>query len=36
MRSKAEALRLAQRDVRATPRLAHPKFWAGFQLVGAN
>jgi tetratricopeptide (TPR) repeat protein len=34
--SKAEALRRAQRDLRADPRYSHPKFWAAFQLVGAN
>jgi CHAT domain-containing protein len=34
--TKAEALRLAQADVRARPEFAHPKFWAAFQLVGAE
>jgi CHAT domain-containing protein/tetratricopeptide (TPR) repeat protein len=34
--SKAEALRRAQRDVRQTPGWEHPRFWAGFQLVGAT
>lgn len=34
--SKAEALRRAQEDVRATPGYAHPRFWAAFQLVGAR
>jgi len=34
--TKAQALQLAQRDVRARPQYAHPKFWAGFQLVGAD
>jgi CHAT domain-containing protein len=34
--SKAEALRLAQEDVRATPGYQHPRFWAAFQLVGAR
>jgi len=38
-RSKADALRLAQRDVRArhigSDRYANPYYWAGFQLVGA-
>jgi tetratricopeptide (TPR) repeat protein len=34
--SKAEALRRAQQDVRRTPRFAHPRYWAGFQLVGAR
>jgi tetratricopeptide (TPR) repeat protein len=33
--SRAEALRLAQNDVRATPGFEAPKFWAAFQLVGA-
>ena len=34
--TKAEALRLAQEDVRATPGYQHPRFWAAFQLVGAR
>lgn len=34
--SKAEALWLAQNDVRATPGYQHPRFWAAFQLVGAT
>jgi len=37
--SKAEALRLAQRDVRTDashPRWSHPRYWAAFQLVGAR
>jgi tetratricopeptide (TPR) repeat protein len=34
--SKAEALRRAQGDVRATKEFAHPRFWAAFQLVGAR
>jgi CHAT domain-containing protein len=34
--AKAEALRLAQEDVRATPGYQHPRFWAAFQLVGAR
>jgi len=34
--SKAEALRRAQADVRRTPGLSHPRFWAAFQLVGAR
>ncbi len=33
---KAEALRRAQTDVRARPGFEHPRFWAGFQLVGAR
>ncbi|GLC24908.1 CHAT domain-containing tetratricopeptide repeat protein [Roseisolibacter agri] len=33
---KAEALRRAQRDVRATPRFRAPRYWAAFQLVGAS
>jgi CHAT domain-containing protein len=35
-RSKAEALRLAQRDVRSTPAFAEPRYWAAFQLIGAR
>jgi CHAT domain-containing protein len=35
-RSKVEALRLAQAEVRAMPKFASPKFWAAFQLVGAE
>ncbi len=34
--SKAEALRRAQNDVRTTSGYEHPRFWAGFQLVGAR
>ena len=34
--SKAEALQRAERDVRATPGYEHPRFWAAFQLVGAQ
>ena len=34
--TKAQSLQLAQRDVRARPQYAHPKYWAGFQLVGAD
>jgi CHAT domain-containing protein len=34
--SKAEALRRAERDVRATPGWAGPRYWAAFQLVGAR
>jgi len=34
--TKAEALQMAQRDLHAMPRFSHPKYWAGFQLVGAN
>jgi CHAT domain-containing protein len=33
---KAEALRRAQDDVRKTTGYEHPRFWAAFQLVGAN
>ncbi len=33
---KAEALRRAQTGLRAMPRFEHPRYWAGFQLVGAN
>jgi CHAT domain-containing protein len=35
-RSKAEALRRAQSDVRLTPGFAAPRYWAAFQLVGAR
>ena len=34
--AKAEALRRAQRDVRATRGFADPRYWAAFQLVGAR
>jgi tetratricopeptide (TPR) repeat protein len=34
--TKAEALRRAQSDLRATPAFDHPRFWAAFQLVGAR
>jgi tetratricopeptide (TPR) repeat protein len=34
--SKAEALRRAQLDVRATPGFESPRYWAAFQLVGAQ
>jgi CHAT domain-containing protein len=34
--SKAEALRRAQEDVRATRKFKHPRHWAAFQLVGAR
>ncbi len=33
---KAEALRRAQVEVRKTKGFEHPRFWAAFQLVGAN
>jgi CHAT domain-containing protein len=33
--SKSESLRRAQENVRATPGMKDPKFWAAFQLVGA-
>jgi CHAT domain-containing protein len=33
---KAEALRRAQDDVRRVRRYAHPRYWGGFQLVGAR
>jgi len=33
---KAEALRRAQNEVRQTPGFEHPRYWAGFQLVGAR
>ena len=35
-RTKAVALQLAQDAVRRTPGYAHPKYWAAFQLVGAD
>ena len=35
-KSKAEALRLAQSDVRSTKGYESPKYWAAFQLVGAR
>jgi CHAT domain-containing protein/tetratricopeptide (TPR) repeat protein len=35
-RSKAEALRLAQEDVRRTKGFEHPRYWAAFQLVGVR
>lgn len=34
--SKAEALRRAQEEVRATQGFEHPRYWAAFQLVGAR
>jgi CHAT domain-containing protein len=34
--AKAEALRRAQSDVRATSGFEHPRYWAAFQLVGAQ
>jgi CHAT domain-containing protein len=34
--SKAEALRLAQGEVRDLPGYSNPYYWAGFQLVGAQ
>jgi len=34
--TKAEALRRAQATVRAMPGFSHPRYWAGFQLVGAS
>jgi CHAT domain-containing protein len=34
--SKAEALRRAQEDIRTTGGWEHPRFWAAFQLVGAQ
>jgi tetratricopeptide (TPR) repeat protein len=34
--SKAEAVRRAQQDVRATAGFEHPRYWAAFQLVGAR
>ena len=35
-RSKAVALQQAQAAVRNTPGFAHPRYWAAFQLVGAE
>ena len=35
-KSKAEALRQAQSDVRSTKGYESPRFWAAFQLVGAR
>ena len=35
-RSKAVALQQAQQAVRQTPGFAHPRYWAAFQLVGAE
>ncbi len=35
-RTKAQALREAQAAVRHTPGFAHPRYWAAFQLVGAE
>jgi tetratricopeptide (TPR) repeat protein len=32
----AEALRLAQREVRSESRWRHPRYWAAFQLVGGS
>ena len=34
--SKGEALRLAQLDLQRTTAYAHPRYWAAFQIVGAN
>lgn len=34
--SKSESLRRAQTDVRKVSTFSNPKFWAAFQLVGAN
>jgi tetratricopeptide (TPR) repeat protein len=34
--TRAEALRLAQRDLRAHPAYGHPRYWAAFQLIGAS
>ena len=34
--SKSEALRLAQRDLQRMPAYSHPRYWAAFQLVGAQ
>lgn len=35
-RTKARALQMAQNDLRRTPGYESPKFWAAFQLVGAD
>jgi CHAT domain-containing protein len=34
--SKAESLRRAQEAVRRAPGFSHPRYWAGFQVVGAR
>ena len=34
--SKADALAMAQEDVRRTPGFEHPRNWAALQLVGAR
>ena len=34
--SKTDALRRAQAEVRATRGLEHLRYWAAFQLVGAQ
>ena len=36
VRTKAQALQMAQEAVRRTPGYANPKYWAAFQLVGAD
>jgi CHAT domain-containing protein len=36
VRTKARALQMAQDAVRRTPGYANPKYWAAFQLVGAE
>ena len=36
VRTKAQALQMAQEAVRRTPGDANPKYWAAFQLVGAD
>ena len=34
--TKSESLRLAQNRLRRSARFAAPRYWAAFQLVGAN
>lgn len=36
VRTKAQSLQMAQEAVRRTPGYADPKYWAAFQLVGAD
>lgn len=35
-KSKAESLRLAQQEMSRIPKYTNPRYWAAFQLVGAN
>jgi hypothetical protein len=34
--TRAEALRRAQRELRAHPAYGHPRYWASFQLIGGS